>query len=100
MSQLRHWRLMGTGVTVAAQGGGGRRFLDWVLARRLDEALARGDRADSSVLLAFHAQVLQSLPMRQSSRVTCRASCRASRNPHRAREHSGIRGRWCRRPRR
>jgi hypothetical protein len=47
------------------RAGRGRRLLDWALARRLDEALARGDRPDSSVLLAFHARVLQSAAMRE-----------------------------------
>lgn len=82
---------MGTGVTMAAQGGGGRRFLDWALARRLDEALARGDRPDSSVLLAFHAQVLQSLPMRHKLARDLSSIVHASRGTRTSREErSGI----------
>jgi len=76
---------------MAAQGGGGRRFLDWALARRLDEALARGDRPDSSVLLAFHAQVLQSLPMRHKLARDLSSIVHASRGTRTAREErSGI----------
>ena len=76
---------------MSAQGGSARRFLDWALARRLDEALARGDRADSSVLLSFHANVLRSLPMRHKLARDLSSIVHASRGARTAREeHSGI----------
>lgn len=76
---------------MSGQGGNGRRFLDWALARRLDEALARGDRADSSVLLSFHANVLRSLPMRHKLARDLSSIVHASRGARTAREErSGI----------
>ena len=62
------------------------RFIAWLMASRLDAALARGESPDSSPLLAFHARVLESMAMRQSLSRDLSTIAEASRHPRTKRE--------------